>query len=1058
MPHRILLAHAPEEEDVATEVAAKLGDAGFEVSHRGTVMVGASVTEEASKLLQAGVPLVLCGTIKAAGTGWANRLVHAARQRPDGKIFALKMEEEAYLDGLLLDAVPAAYWQDAIKAMDDLVVALKAHLGPAASVAGADVAVSAELRYRELALESCDIIDLASLPEDDRHLAQRQLELRRLYVALRVRIETMGAESEGDKLDEIEKRRQRERAAVRGPDEQDLPGDRVPVGERLGKVKRLVVLGDPGSGKTTMIRWIATAYLLRLKLDPDWRDLPDIATLPDADLLPIVVRCRDLEETEGNSLDVILRHTLRKSEMSELEVQSLRSTLRTKLEDGKAILLLDGLDEISDPGIRAKFCRQIEQITMAFPNAPIIATSRIVGYREMGVRIGRGFEHVTVADLSADDKDDFAKRWCAITEPPERVGPAIEDLIEDIHSTDRIERLTGNPMLLTTMALVKRKVGKLPSRRADLYWEAVTVLLNWRREVDDPIDHREAVPQLEYIAYAMCDRGVQSLREDELLDLLVQMRREYPQVHAIQARPPGEFLEVLERRTGILVRVGYQRHHGKPEPVFEFRHLTFQEYLAGLALVEGRFPGRDRSLSLAERVAPLAARTKSTEGFREVAVTEVWREALRLCVASCNDDDVDNVLAAILRPQPYEDVEQTRRARAALAALCLADEPNASDAIASEILDSLVSVTKQEDGAGTVRSTVDQAVVQLGNTRWGRPLETRLVGDYLAQPYPVDLQRGGLAGMIGGRSAPTAVAERDAWASALVARLKSDDRTTRVAATLAIMDAAFIESWVAPPEIVRLLSGRLSPEVDDHERVAVAWALGWVSTRRPKGEAEALPQEVLRDLVEAATDPSLPGPAHDFLGWLINNYELKLEPAAAIAKLEGANPRVRASIARMLGNLGGSKAIPSLASLAKDPDFDTSVAAMNALADIGGAEVVPLLAEQMQRPAVTSVATRAIGKIGGSLAAATLRAALESEEASTRRAALGGLAQMEKDHTDKTLLSKDLDAFRPYIDCAEPIDDNRVEVAAHKAGLSVDEIKARYEALAQRLPLKIAWT
>ncbi|MGX9726927.1 MAG: S1 family peptidase [Candidatus Electronema sp. VV] len=43
-----------------------------------------------------------------------------------------------------------------------------------------------EARYRELALKSCDIIDLANLPEDDRHLASRELQLRQLYVALRM--------------------------------------------------------------------------------------------------------------------------------------------------------------------------------------------------------------------------------------------------------------------------------------------------------------------------------------------------------------------------------------------------------------------------------------------------------------------------------------------------------------------------------------------------------------------------------------------------------------------------------------------------------------------------------------------------------------------------------------------------------------------------------------------------------------------------------------------------------------------------------------------------------
>ena len=64
---------------------------------------------------------------------------------------------------------------------------------------------------------------------------------------------------------------------------------------------------------------------------------------------------------------------------------------------------LDGLDEITDSTLRISFCKQIETINNAFPDAPIIVTSRIVGYREMGYRIAHGFEHVTVADLTQKD-------------------------------------------------------------------------------------------------------------------------------------------------------------------------------------------------------------------------------------------------------------------------------------------------------------------------------------------------------------------------------------------------------------------------------------------------------------------------------------------------------------------------------------------------------------------------------------------------------------------------------------------------------------------------------
>ena len=634
------------------------------------------------------------------------------------RIFPVQIDRECDITTLAFDGRVAEYWRDPALATAELLESLQKYYPLADTESPSLFTVDAERRYRDLALQSCDIIDLANL-SGDRHVATRQLELRRLYVPLRIRVEASGqADVADEQIEAIERRREARRRGSTPWSQEDTVG-RVPIGERLGKSKRLVVLGDPGAGKSTMVRWLATAYLLRLKSDPDWKDLPDVATLPDEDWLPIMIRCRDLD-LSCISLDDVLQHILRKSEITEAEAKALKSILTSRISQGSALLLLDGLDEISDPMSRAAFCQQIERISVANPNVPIVVTSRVVGYREMGYRLGRGFEHVSVDDLSPDDKNDFARRWCTLTQTPDRRDAAVDDLIKDIHSTSRIERLTGNPMLLTTMALVKRNGGTLPRRRIDLYWEAVRVLLNWRSEVDQPIDHHEALPQLEYVAYAMCQQGSQQLRDDEIISLFERMREEYPRIHAVKAHTPEAFLQLLERRTGILVQAGQVRYQGKGVPIYEFRHLTFQEYLAALALVEGRFPDRDSSRGLAETIAPLASRTETRtdpQGNATTVVSEAWREALRLCVACCKDDEVDGVMEAILEPLP-EEQGATVRSRATLAALCLADEPNVSEGLAMKVLERVTGELDPDLNVGD--DDLEAAFKELGSSRWGK--------------------------------------------------------------------------------------------------------------------------------------------------------------------------------------------------------------------------------------------------------------------------------------------------------------------------------------------------
>src|SRR4051812_19349888 len=93
-----VIAHAPGEEQLAEKIARPVQEAGYGVSYRGTVLVGESFTEEASKALSAGGPLILCATINALGTGWVYLLVNSALAHADKKrIFAVRMEK-CYLD------------------------------------------------------------------------------------------------------------------------------------------------------------------------------------------------------------------------------------------------------------------------------------------------------------------------------------------------------------------------------------------------------------------------------------------------------------------------------------------------------------------------------------------------------------------------------------------------------------------------------------------------------------------------------------------------------------------------------------------------------------------------------------------------------------------------------------------------------------------------------------------------------------------------------------------------------------------------------------------------
>lgn len=1001
MSVKVLIAHAKGEAEEAEKLAQPIRAAGYEVAHEGTVMVGDSIIGEVGKLLAEGCPVVLCGTVRAMGTKWARQVANAARAYNGVRLFVVQMEEDADTDIISFDEVIARHWQNPNKAETDLVAALRKWFPPHNDAQQALRSHDLESRYRAIALKACDIIDLANLPEDDRHLASRELELRRLYVALRMRLEVQAGDRVDDKsLKTLERRRSSGWGkAGRGDQDKD---SRVSLGERLAAVRRLVVLGDPGAGKSTLLRWIATAYLLRLQAAPDWRDLPDIASLPDTDWLPILIRCRDLPP-QADTLDAMLHHSLRKTELQESQCEPLRQLLRARLETGKALLLVDGLDEITDPGARARLAASIEQIHRAIPLAPMVVTSRIVGYREMGYRIRGGFEHLTVADLSKEDKDDFARRWCALTELTERRDEAVAELIHDIHSSDRIERLTGNPMLLTTMALIKRKIGRLPQRRVDLYEKAVEVLLNWRSLVDAALDPREALPQLEYLAHAMCADGIQQVRDDQSLDLLRQVRIDYPQIHALQQHSPEEFLALLERRTGLLIQSGYTRHHGHSVPVYEFRHLTFQEYLTGIALVQGHYRGRNKGQSLAEVIAPLAGqvgesrfgRSFGESGFGppDTAVVENWREALRLCLAACNDEAVDAALLAILRPLPGE--TGTARPRAVMAALCLADEPNVSETVANEILRVLAAEVCESDGKGAVFSSLDAAAMDLAASRWSVPLGEYLLDEFFRKEPRQRHSTGGVHAMVQGLGAPEKEEDFSAWLAEKASALTQCDERTAAGIALTVMELAFRGRDCRTPGVADGLIRRLSEGAATSH--AAAWALGWMNGNQRNVEFSWKPEPEQLDRL-----------------------------LAAAARLDYDSEALR-WLSQIFGNLRTVKS------------------------------VAPLLHQLSTSPADThAVILKALGAIGDPRGLAVVRDYLQDTDKSVRRAALSGLARTCQDEIDRKLLDEHFFSEAEWaLDPQSPITAKRISEAAKRLKRPSKEIRQRYKRLAERFGLKL---
>ncbi len=448
--------------------------------------------------------------------------------------------------------------------------------------------------YRQYLANECGFIQLDGLPADS-DVGSRRLRLENLFVPLHFDI----------------------------PTEQK---ERQPVGTVLAEHPRLALLAAPGGGKSTLIKRLAVAYADSTRRDQVGDDLPKV------DWLPLFFRCRELRDLARGSFAELLE-ALSQREPVRQYAMVFRAYLDRALLAGRVLLLVDGLDEISDPGDRAAFVCTLRTALQAYPDIAMVVTSREAGFRHVAAHLAPICTHATLSPFDAADIRRLSVAWHReVVGDTEKVRADAEELAATIGENDRIRRLAVNPLMLTTLLLVKRWVGALPTRRAVLYGKAVEVLLmTWNTEGHEPIPDEEALPQLCYVASAMMLGGAQKISRPRLAALLQQAREALPTELGYVKGKVDQFIHRVEDRSSLLMMTGHDVEDGRLVEFFEFRHLTFQEFLTARAMVEGWHPGRQEEDTLVSVIEP---------HFEK----EEWREVIPLAA----------VLARLPRPPVLE--------------------------------------------------------------------------------------------------------------------------------------------------------------------------------------------------------------------------------------------------------------------------------------------------------------------------------------------------------------------------------------------------------------------
>lgn len=405
-----------------------------------------------------------------------------------------------------------------------------------------------------------------------------QLPLLDLYVPLQARLELPSGETWDRSQLRLAGRTlsAEEQAALTG-----RLSDPKPVLDLLQQHDGLVILGDPGAGKTTFLKYL----VLQLAAGQG-------ATLGLGERLPILAPlsgyANALEDDDIRLDDFIAGY------FHDIGADlPLKALLTDALERGAALVLLDGLDEVQAEGLRHLVVeRVVEFFTLRRPAGnKFVITSRIIGYRAVRP-VATGLVECTLVDFDEDEITQFVERWTQALEKQAQGDTRLaqadaererHDLLEAVERNAGVRQLAANPLLLTILALMKRQGVTLPERRVELYEQYVKTLLStWNRArglgrppVID-LDPGQTVKILAPLARWMHETnpGVGLVKQ---ADLCRQLEAIYTHRGESDAeRCAQQFLSDVRHYAGLLLERG-PREYG-------FIHLTFEEYLTAVAI------------------------------------------------------------------------------------------------------------------------------------------------------------------------------------------------------------------------------------------------------------------------------------------------------------------------------------------------------------------------------------------------------------------------------------------------------------------------------------------
>lgn len=418
----------------------------------------------------------------------------------------------------------------------------------------------------------------------------REVEINRIYIPPQLSLRSSPQNTH--RMSEYVKAIGRDVQRVRSTRGRDISSIEYMSSETIGKLtyselarsfQRVVILGDPGGGKSTICQKLCFDMAKDTSLMLQFRDDPRISA--DKQRLPLRIILRRFEQARevDPQLDLLTYIARDLVHYAGGEPNEIKDCLNYLLENGRAVLAFDGLDEILDTSRRLEFVEIVTALCDRYPLCPALVTSRLVGYDD--APLGAHFEEVVLEKLSNDEVKTYVKKFMSVVgnKSKEDCEALSRSFVEQTERT--ASDLRRNPLMLGLMSWLYLQSGDVPANRPEIYKECSILLFErWDQKrgilADATTDFDRS--QL-FITLASKIYGDPKLsggvKREWLSATLNDCFQEIYEDKARSFKATKSFVAFITGRAWILSEIG--------DGVFAFTHQTFLEYFFARYLDDG---------------------------------------------------------------------------------------------------------------------------------------------------------------------------------------------------------------------------------------------------------------------------------------------------------------------------------------------------------------------------------------------------------------------------------------------------------------------------------------